>query len=137
MCNCECGYQQQGGIRHSIAAIILSLDHFVSAQYRLLLTQFFRVSFSFQWGESSYSLLLSPTIVSCLVNLVFTGHEWTLSLSKRDEQETDVQKREVIQGEKSDIMFLGVLQRLAIMRCSLYSCTRQIPGSLLNRGTKP
>lgn len=134
MCNCECGYQQQGGIRHSIAAIILPLDHFVSAQYRLLLTQFFRVSFSFQWGESSYSLLLSPTIVSCLVILVFTGHEWTLSLSKRDEQETDVQKREVIQGEKSDIM---LLQRLAIMRCSLYSCTRQIPGSLLNRGTKP
>lgn len=119
---------------YNFATGSLCLSTIPSAAYSILQGILFS---SFQWGESSYSLLLSPTMVSCLVNLVFTGHEWTLALSKGDDQETDVQKREMIQGEKSDIMFLGVLQRLAIMCSSLYSYTRQIPGSPLNQRTKP
>lgn len=104
---------------------------FCNHSFNMVLHVYSAVFFlSMEWVNLLHPAWLCPPFSS-----VFTSHEGTLSLTHTDKLETDVQQREAAERKKSDIMFL--LKRLAITCTSLYSCVREILGSLLNQVTKP
>lgn len=116
---------------HSIAA---ELWNYISVFQHTAVCLFFSSAYPFLFNGISY-----PILICCFQQWSAFLSVWMTmrGLTQRDEQETDVQEREVIRVKKSDIMFLVVLQRLAIMCSSLYSCAMEILGSLLNRVLKP
>ncbi len=77
-----------------IAAIISQVDQCVPGEYCLLDSSMYPFLLN---GMNEHILHFSiQQSISFPSSLLFTGHQRTLSLTQRDEQETDVQKRAVI-----------------------------------------
>lgn len=85
----------------------------------------------FQWDESTCCIQhgSAPPFSS-----VFTSREGTLSLTHRQVRDRCTAGRS---DREKEIRYHVPLKRLAIMCTSLYSCAREILGSLLNRVTTP